>query len=54
MSYEPPRLVVHGSIESLTAMIGEGSYCGGESKQVGLADLIQGQVSLGSCTASSA
>lgn len=53
MRYEPPRFMVHGSIESLTEILDGGSdQC---NKQVGLSDLINGQIiSLGTCTASSA
>lgn len=61
MSYEAPRLVVHGSIESLTlqAVPNGNDPCRFNNprnsfKQTGLADLIQGNAALQSCTPMSA
>lgn len=64
MSYEAPRLTVHGSIESLTQLSPPSPVDGGSDpcrfnkprdlKQSGTSDFILGQASLSTCTASSA
>lgn len=63
MSYEAPRLTVHGPIQSLTLQQG-GPPNGNDPcrfnnprdtfKQTGAADLIQGQAALQTCTPTSA
>lgn len=65
MRYESPRFTVHGSIETLTQLSLPSPLDGGNDpcrpnpprgvdKQSGSSDLILGQASLVSCTASSA
>jgi hypothetical protein len=60
--YEPPRLIVHGSVETLTL---QSSGNDGNDpcryndprdayKQTGVADLIQGQANLATCVGTSA
>jgi len=60
--YEAPRLIVHGSVETLTLQSSGNSGndpCRyndprDEYKQTGVADLIQGQANLATCVATSA
>ena len=59
--YEAPRLIVHGSVETLTLQSGNSGSdpCRyndprDEYKQTGVADLIQGQANLATCVATSA
>ena len=57
MPYEPPTLIVHGSVESLT-LAGSDPCRYNEPrdsyKQTGESDLIQGQAGLVTCVATSA
>lgn len=58
MSYDAPRLVVHGKIEMLTLQGDGNDPCRfnkprDEFKQTGVADLIQGQATLQTCTPAS-
>ena len=56
--YEAPRLIVHGSVETLTLQSGNDpcryNIPRDEYKQSGVSDLIQGQAGLATCIASSA
>jgi len=59
--YEPPRLIVHGSVETLTQASGNSGNdpCRyndprDDYKQTGVADLIQGQANIATCIGTSA
>ena len=57
--YEPPRLIVHGSVETLTLQNSGNDPCRYNDprdayKQTGVADLIQGQANLATCVGTSA
>ena len=62
MRYEPPRLIIHGSVESLTLQSSGNSGSDDcryfdnrdEYKRTGVADLILGQANLATCVATSA
>ena len=56
--YEAPRLIVHGSVETLTLQSGNDpcryNTPRDEYKQTGVADLIQGQAGMTTCVGTSA
>jgi hypothetical protein len=58
MTYTPPQLIIHGSVESLTAAGDGNDPCRYNDprdtyKQTGPKDLIQGQANLQTCTPAS-